>query len=190
MNISKENALEYIKLHKLLYERYRGKRIHLYPAFVVDCGNCNSICCIEGKEQGYFLKDLFHKHGIVTSPLYPYRTNKGCMAQSINAFVVGPDGELYKCWHHLGEKNKSVGNITNQEIFSNFELLADSMIEGDVLFDKKCIDCILFPSCYGGCKEHRVSNKEYCIPAKYVLPDYLDIKYIQWKNIKASITSI
>lgn len=187
MNISKDNGEGYVKLHKLIQSRYRGKRIRLYPAFVVDYTGCNSLCYVDNKSQGEFLKNLYYKHNIITSPLYPTRTNKGCMAQTMNAFVVGPDGELYKCWHHLGDKNKSVGNIMSPEIIQNHEVLANSMVDNDVIFDEKCIDCVLFPSCYGGCKDNKGIHAEYCIPAKSSLNDYLDIKYLQWKKINEKL---
>lgn len=37
--------------------------------------------------------------------------------------------------------------------FTNYGNLADMMISKDVIFDKKCRECVLFPSCYGGCAD-------------------------------------
>lgn len=38
--------------------------------------------------------------------------------------------------------------------FTNYGNLADIMISKDVIFDKKCRECVLFPLCYGGCVQH------------------------------------
>lgn len=35
-----------------------------------------------------------------------------CVAEVLNAFVVGPNGELYKCWRETGNGNNVVGHIT------------------------------------------------------------------------------
>ena len=66
------------------------------------------------------------------------------MCQSLNAFVVGASGELYKCWHHLGLKDKIVGSIFKPDVITDYALFADMMIKNDALFDEKCKSCVLF----------------------------------------------
>jgi uncharacterized protein len=102
----------------------------------------------------------------------------------MNAFVIGTEGELYKCWHHLGINEKIVGTIFDKQIITNYSLLSDIMINGDVLFDKKCRSCVLFPSCYGGCMDDKNRKKDYCIPAKSMLEDFIDIHYEVKSNNK------
>lgn len=183
MNISRDNSQEYVALNKILWKRYRNKRVHLYPAFVFDYTGCSSSCYEDGCSKASFLKELYYNHGVITNPIYPRRTNKGCMAQTLNSFVIGPDGEMYKCWNDLGDKEKSVGNIMKPQSITNFPLLADMMISNDVIYDEECKNCVLFPSCYGGCTAHRKLKADYCIPAKSSLGDYLDIKYLQWQKM-------
>ena len=67
---------------------------------------------------------------------------------------------------------------------TNYSLFADMMIGNDVIYDEECKNCVLFPSCYGGCSAHRKMKADYCIPAKSSLGDYLDIKYLQWKKMQ------
>ncbi len=178
MNISMDNSDQYPILHKTLKKRY-GNRLHLYPAFVHNyVGNCQASSCFDdGHQKAQYIKNLFEEKKIYTNEMYPLRTFKGCMSQKLNAFVVGPMGELYKCWHHLGVKEKEVGNIFSQKAITNQDLLSDSMIKNDVIFDTKCKECVLFPSCYGGCIEQRNKNKEFCIPAKSMLEEFIDIRY-------------
>ncbi len=178
MNISKENSDQYVPLYHILRERF-GRKVHLYPAFVRDYGNkCQASTCFEDSTQkGTFLKKIFEENGIYTKDIYPHRASKGCMIQQMNSFVVGPEGELYKCWHHLGESEKSVGSIFGSQTITNYPLLSDMMITGDVLLDKKCKSCILYPSCYGGCIDEKNRSRDYCIPAKSMLEDFIDMHY-------------
>jgi len=179
MNINTNNSSQYASLYKLLKERYRGK-VHLYPAFVHDYGGggCQTDTCYDDSyKKAVFLKSLFEKEGIYTKDLYPFRRSKGCMSQQQNAFLIGPEGELYKCWHHLGTKEKEVGNIFADKIITNYGLLSDMMIKGDAIFDNHCKSCVLFPSCNGGCSDNKNRGENDCIPAKTMLEDFLNIRH-------------
>ena len=178
MNITTENSSQYAVLYKLLQKRY-GKRVHLYPAFVHDYGGyCQAGTCFDdGLEKARFLKKLFDEEGVYTKDIYPFRTNKGCMSQKLNAYVIGPQGELYKCWHHLGMKDKEIGDIFTHGTIRNAGLWADLMLKKDVIFDNRCKACILFPSCDGGCVDMKNKNEKICIPARSMLEDFIDIRY-------------
>ena len=178
MNLYKANADQYVPLSHILQERF-GRKVHLYPAFVRDYGGgCISGSCYEDSTQkAEFLKSIFNEYGIYTKDLYPLRAFKGCMSQKMNAFVVGTEGELYKCWHHLGIDEKIVGSIFVPYTITNYSLLSDMMIKDDGVFDNKCRSCVLFPSCHGGCIDEKSRNKDYCIPAKSMLEDFIDIHY-------------
>lgn len=185
MNISKTNAYQYAALYRLLEKRY-GSRVSLYPAFVHDYeGGCQADICFEDPyRKAAFLKELYDKEGIYTKDIYPCRINKGCMSQQLNAYVVGPEGELYKCWHDLGVKEKEVGNIMSAQSIMDYSVLADKMIQNDVLFDEKCKSCFLFPSCSGGCTDHKNQQHNTCIPAKEMIEDFIDIRYMKRQTIE------
>lgn len=177
MNINRRNQKEYVPLYKLLKERY-GSAVFLYPAFVHNFEDFSDISCFQDNNQkADFIKYLFDEHGIYTKDIYPHRINKGCMSQQLNSYVVGPQGELYKCWHDLGKKEQIVGNIFLDKEAVNPSLLADKMIRNDVLFDSECTSCALFPSCNGGCTDLKNLDREKCIMAKEHLDDFLDIHY-------------
>lgn len=178
MNISKTNSDQYIPLYHILQEEF-GRKVHLYPAFVRNYGGgCADSCYEDNRKKAEFLKSIFDNSGIYTKDIYPMRISKGCMCQQMNAFVVGPEGELYKCWHHLGIQKKSIGSIFDSQTITNYSLLSDMMIRGDAVLDTKCRTCVLFPSCYGGCMDDKNSNQDYCIPAKSMLEDFIDIHYL------------
>jgi uncharacterized protein len=184
MNVSRTNSDQYIPLLYILREKF-GQKVHLYPAFVRDYGGgCVSNSCYEDSfKKAEYLKNIFNEYGVYTKDIYPRRTSKGCMCQQMNAFVIGSEGVLYKCWHHLGMDDKIVGSIFDPNTITNFPLLSDMMIKGDVILDNKCKSCVLFPSCYGGCMDDKNRNKDYCIPAKSMLEDFIDIYYtVKTKN--------
>lgn len=56
------------------------------------------------------------------------------------------------------------------------------MIKDDGMLDNKCRSCVLFPSCHGGCIDEKSRNKDYCIPAKSALEDFIDIHYTKRTN--------
>lgn len=177
MNISKNNQDQYGSLHRLLKERY-GNKVSLYPAFVKQYNNCtNNISCFEDNfQKGSFIKSLYWNTQIYTHELYPKRINKGCMMQQQNSFLIGPEGELYKCWHDLGKKDEMIGNISKLDSIDT-SVWANKMINNDMLFDKECTSCVLFPSCNGGCTDLKNKQEKTCPIAKDNLEDFLDIHY-------------
>lgn len=178
MNISKANADQYVPLYHFLQEEF-GKNVRLYPAFVRNYGGgCADSCYEDNRKKAEFLKSIFDNSGIYTKDIYPTRISKGCMCHQLNAFVIGPEGELYKCWHHLGIKEKIVGTIFDSQTITNYSLLSDIMIAGDAILDTKCKTCVLFPSCYGGCMDDKIGKQDYCIPAKSMLEDFIDMYYL------------
>jgi len=178
MNISKNNSNQFVSLNRMLQKRY-GNKVNLYPAFVHDYnGSCQAGTCYDnGYTKALFLKKIFDDDAIYTKDLFPTRAAKGCMSQNLNAFLIGPEGELYKCWHHLGVKEKEVGSIFEPQIITNYGLLSNAMIKGDPLLDNKCKSCVLFPSCFGGCVDNKNGNDDFCIPAKSMLEDFIDTRY-------------
>ena len=56
----------------------------------------------------------FYKEGIKRGFMYQgvKPSNYGvCGAISLNSFVIGPDGALYKCWNDIGYSERSIGNL-------------------------------------------------------------------------------
>ncbi len=185
MNISKSNSEQYPILCSQINSLF-GNRVSIYPAFVHDYDNVipNPSCFESGELKADYLSNLYLKHKIYPHQLYPARSDKGCTCHQDNGFVIGPEGELYKCWHHLGMPEKVVGNITSDNIIDNNDLLTTYMLDNDSLFDKKCRDCVLFPVCDGGCSDLKNLGQDYCVPAKYNLEKFLDLRYMRMKRIK------
>lgn len=178
MNITKQNSNEYVDLYKEIQNRF-GSRVILYPAFVHDYNNtCNNICFECAEEKSSFLTELYEVNGIYTNELLISRKNKGCGVQSQSSFVIGPEGELYKCWHHIGMPDKVIGNVLAPNIITDIDRYATYILENDNLFDKDCHDCVLFPSCTGGCVDLRNLKQDYCMVAKSNLEKFIELQFM------------
>lgn len=179
MNITNNNANLYAELHNLLKKRY-DRNVKLYPAFTRDyTGAKNRYDYFETNSAKFdFLKSMLEEDNIYTGNISINRKLKGCMKQQLNSFVVGPNGELSKCWHDLGNEKRTVGNICNENEIYDYGILSEMMLEGDVILsDERCKECVLYPSCDGGCAMDRSNKKEHCHLAKKHIEEILDLKY-------------
>jgi len=100
-----------------------------------------------------------------------------CMAQYLNAFLIDPYGDIYRCNHHIGNREKSMGNVRQGIDYEhpNFHrMFAFSPFDDDV-----CRDCNILPLCMGGCPSQRVdrnlSSEELCRSWKYNLQPMLEL---------------
>ena len=109
-----------------------------------------------------------------------------CSARNINSLVIGPEGELYKCWEEVGRKEYVVGNLADTSY--NRELMLKYTTGIDQLDDNKCVDCGLLPICDGGCPRVRMLNKyegrhlETCHLLKDGMDELLYCHYLSKNN--------
>lgn len=80
-----------------------------------------------------------------------------CSQYTMNSFCIGPEGELYKCEHDFGIKEKVIGDIVNGVAFNDF-LLNYINMKNDI----KCKDCKIYPICLGGCPNMRHEHGSDC----------------------------
>jgi uncharacterized protein len=91
---------------------------------------------------------------------YPDGNNmKTCTALIDNAYVVAPDGLLYKCWKDIGQPERAAGSLYNGFIDNPNSVTYQYKTEGDPYFDSNCLVCNLFPVCDGGCANYRIYRK-------------------------------
>lgn len=100
-----------------------------------------------------------------------------CSSNKLNAYVIDPDGDLYKCWIQIGEKQHRIGNIT----YHHRPGIQERMREIDWLtwepFDSAhCKPCKLLPICMGGCSYRArfiSSSQPPCPEWKYNLKEWV-----------------
>ena len=81
-----------------------------------------------------------------------------CMYNSADAYAITPDGEIYKCIEHVGNKSRSIGNIVQESI--SLGKLSSCFFKNNHLENSDCIDCPVLPVCGGGCPLDREVDKD------------------------------
>lgn len=188
VNIDRTNRCEYADLRLELLQRYKGTNLSVYPSYInnyLDQSNNYQygMCNIEKME---FAVDSYYKEGIV--PLRGFYPESGvqntCIATNYYGYVIGPKGDIYKCWEDVGKKNMVIGSVCDEESICNWELVAHYSTVADPFNDDACMNCSLIPICGGGCVKKRLRLKqmgtqsiEYCSPLKESLISYLEAYY-------------
>ena len=74
----------------------------MYPGFVSDLLSSECVSpehnISEGGYKAQFVLDIFDKYGIEIKSFLPKYRRHSCVASKYFAFVIGPEGEIYKCW--------------------------------------------------------------------------------------------
>jgi uncharacterized protein len=73
-----------------------------------------------------------------------------CSAVRINSFSIDANGFLYKCWNHIGFKEKSCGHISQPE---NLNSDYYSWISFNLDMFDDCRNCTVLPICMGNCPD-------------------------------------
>jgi uncharacterized protein len=114
-------------------------------------------------------------------PYYPGTKANYCCADSRTAFVIDPEGNLYKCWNDIGNLKRSVGNIKENEKENKNSKIPSLLFEyllWSPFDNQECIGCEILPLCMGGCPYNGLKNKKVdCEKWKYGLTDILKTRY-------------
>ena len=189
VNVDSRNEEEFAQVYQYFKNKYPkdfGKRISVYPGFVKGDDHPQSSCFFDTERQGVFLAKMYREHGIVPLSIFPQRCSQSCTLTKRNSFVVGPDGELYKCWDDVGMPEQVVGTLDMANNW-NAPLIAQGMVEASYLDDPECKQCLYFPICNGGCHRVRLKNlhsenkHSTCTYFKGNLEQLLELYYEQKK---------
>ncbi len=100
-----------------------------------------------------------------------------CMAQVISSFLIDPDGDLYKCFNHVGDKDKIVGNIGAEINYQNPNF--KHLFNFSPFQDETCSSCNFLPICMGGCPSRRadrgLTGEQLCDSWRHNLEPMLEI---------------
>jgi uncharacterized protein len=92
--------------------------------------------------------------------------------ESYHAFIVGPDGRLFKCYGTIGDAQHAIGSIDDP--FPSIDRASREVASLD-LWDEDCSLCPILPFCRGGCQAisaishggefgHKLCEKEIWLP--------------------------
>lgn len=161
VNINQKNKEEFPKIWNYFQEEFKNdqNRIHVYPGIIKvkdeanRCWTCDTLFSKERSEFYYELND----QTMIPVNFYPSFKSKGCIATMINGFVIGSEGEIYKCWNEVGNLLQSIGNIHSPEKIDT-EKHCKYIIGGSCFEAEECRQCTILPICHGGCPRERISN--------------------------------
>ncbi|KNF07894.1 hypothetical protein CLPU_11c00630 [Gottschalkia purinilytica] len=188
INIDKTNIDTVSKLLDILVENDLRDMSVSFGQVTAYTEVCSSISgnCLNTKEYAEwnleFQKALIDRGFSATRyPYYPGIKANYCCADQINAFVVDPNGFMYKCWNNVGIHGEAVGNV--KEIFDE-DISIKYMINHakwltNTPFEKQnCNGCFLLPICMGGCPHVSLEkNSHDCEKWIYNLDKILEYTY-------------
>lgn len=182
VNVDKRNQDEFLKIYKWLKERYHSDRLLVYPGWVHLDGNTNQkSLCFSRNEITDFCLDLNKRYPIVLQNMLPEDINMECLARSPYSMLKGWQGEIYKCFEELGDQKFIVGNIKDEQVWTNHKLIAKYAVGIDHYQDTECRKCRYLPICHGGCPKRRFENKykgytnDCCTPFKRRMEDFIGL---------------
>lgn len=157
VNIDRDNADDYILVKDYLMNIFNGDpTLFVYPGILRiedkerKCMGCPSLSHADIQSFYFQINDQVN--------FYPRIISKGCSATHINSFLIGPKGELYKCWNELGDSDKIIGFIDQKDL-DNKRLVRDYVLASSCFQDEVCKECEILPICSGGCAYYRIKNK-------------------------------
>jgi uncharacterized protein len=162
INVDRENVTEGLAFAESFRNEpwFDPERFHLYFGYIRKYG-ASCLC----SDEEILKPGEFHRHEFDImqqaveaeqgTPRYP-RPMSGCVATSLQGFVIGPEGEVYKCWNHVGDPKQSIGNVRTP--IPVIGLHAAYLMDGFEQ-DHDCIQCRYLPICMGGCVDVRVKAR-------------------------------
>lgn len=188
VNIDKTNQNYFLDFQQWLRDRYNSEKLVIQPGWVhLDDENALKCNCYNNLEATNFCINAFKNTGVSFERMYPEDVNIECLARNPYSMVIGWQGEIYKCYEDLGNKSLVVGNVNNNPVWNNIDLISKYSVGIDHYFDSECRECSYLPICHGGCPKRRYENKfegkmnDCCTPFKNRLKDYLSV--ILRKNV-------
>lgn len=184
-NIDRRNKDDYNKFYQDFKSEINDKRVTMYPGFVSDLLSSECVSpefnISEGGYKAQFILYIFDKYGIEIKSFLPKYRRHSCVASKYFAFVIGPEGELYKCWRMVGNQKEAIGNVND----GSFDMVKFSkyLIGADYTLDSKCLQCEFITLCGGGCPLVRMRNKyekislNHCCPEKTHMEQLMELRY-------------
>ena len=153
VNVDKRNMHELNQLLDLLKNKFPDKKMRIYYSkttpYSLVCGEIESFCMDKAEFEEFYMRSLktLIERGF-DAWKKPTRRANVCTADCLNAFVVLPDGKLYKCWLDTGTIEESfLGTIFDEEPNRNYQ----KWLALDPFESPDCAKCKMLPICMGGC---------------------------------------
>lgn len=169
VNIEKKNMEDFIDLYSELSAKWKNKNISIYPG-ILRIDNDDKTALASSALSQWEAFDLYYelrKKKMINGSIFPsLQYHKGCCATVVNSYIVGPKGEMYKCWNDVSNDKRIIGYISDEKL-TNPSLFYRYIIGSKSYRDQECLDCFLLPVCSGNCAFYRLRNQHE--NGKYIL---------------------
>ncbi len=169
VNLDKSNLHEY----KSVYEIFKGnENINCYPAIVTVEENQT----IYQKALCYAHTEFEKFYDAIWEDIYEDEKRKielsmqsgicSCAAEHVHSYLIGPNGNLYKCLNDICNGEYAVGHVSGD---ISGTLATAKYLGRDPFTEPECSKCPYIPICYGGCVfEYKKHNTHACKAVKYM----------------------
>lgn len=154
MNVNRKNYSGCEELVLYMHRNGLDQYCEFYPAIVTDMEDKEFVDVFTVDEFEKIKKDISKykdEIGFIFPKQNTYPEIKGnwCVCDMYNSFVIDSDGLIYKCWELMGNKEYSIGNISDfPNVIENNEYYRN--ILEDPTSNDKCSKCDILPICNGG----------------------------------------
>lgn len=178
MNIDQDNVSEIKQVKALLKKEGLDKTVFLYLGHVTDengtCadGICLGSCEFVQKNLEFLLGQKDGGERFRNS--VPRPISNCCGADYGMAWVVDPDGKMYRCLQDIGIPERVIGDVHNPDTLSNPALYSAFLLY-DPTQDPECSRCKYLPLCMGGrCPRARINGHQDCEGIAEEVRTYMD----------------
>lgn len=160
VNIDKTNQEDYVILKRFIESEIPNSNITVYPG-IIRLENDTRTNLIEPSFSRWETAELLYSllaEGTLEGAIYPVvQKAKTCCAMCVNSFIIGPEGEIYKCWNDVSDESKIVGYIDNAKIL-NPRIYFRYHTACAWYNESKCKNCFFLPICNGKCAWYNERN--------------------------------
>lgn len=145
LNFHTGNVPDLLNLIDFLYNEY-GTKIGVYASQIYDVGKVSEK--YEPMFAGNILIGKLVEYGYLKLEKIIEQSQRTCgFATHSNYYIINPNGSLTKCVESFSRPELSVvGDVRDDKL--NIDLIDEW---SKPVSDKRCINCIYLPMCFGGC---------------------------------------
>lgn len=153
--------------NNLLKENEKGGIVSAYanPIFEGGCSNASSMGMSSFAKKIEKIENWYKQNNMKYLSYSRLKfSGETCTANRKFEFIINPDGTLTKCTHHVGMKDKVIGDV--KDLNPNPESMnikENTFNKFNPFEDEECYNCEVLPMCMGGCKANNKvgENKNY-----------------------------
>lgn len=158
MNVDKSNINEAPELLDILRAEGLGGRVAVYLAQTTRPDGVGCLSKANFSEMAEKFDSIAQRYSLALPGGLPERTAAPCTAVRRNEFVIGSEGEIYKCWESVGQRNQAIGHIRD---FEAVNIDGNRWVTFDPFKNRECRECHVLPVCMGGCAQHAMDLLQY-----------------------------